>query len=156
MNKYVILNNPLDKKSRDFVTANPSYQVINFYEEVPSEEYIEYLSKGLPMVSVFPAVCDTEEKIVANDPIDMEQALQSISDSILLVNVDIVFKAKTKRNDLFGSTKWIQERHKDELEMNVSTTITGSKYIEWLEYWQSLRDMSFSDVNNIVFPNQPE
>jgi len=154
MNKYVILHNPHDKKSREFVLAHPALQVVEFYTETPSAELIEYCSKSLPHPSIFPCIVDTELKIKIDDAQSLESALEKIE---ILLNRDLalVSDAKNTRRDLLSSTAWIRERHSDELVNYGSTTLSAEQYQAWLSYWQALRDMDFSNPQNIVFPTQP-
>lgn len=65
---------------------------------------------------------------------------------------------KAKRTALMNSTRWIWERHHDEIEMGIPTSITDATYQQWLQYWQSLRDLPDQegfDPENPVWPDQP-
>lgn len=154
MDKYVILHNPHDKKSRDFVTANPEMQVIEFYT-TPTNEFVEYCSKNLPLPSIFPCVVDTEAKVKIDNVQSFEEALEKIAELQDRTTRAKIFDAKNLRNELFASTSWLRERHADEIALQLPTTLSEEQWSSWLEYWQKLRDMDFSEPDNIVFPKQP-
>ena len=41
---------------------------------------------------------------------------------------------------------WVRDRHRDQLELGVDTTLTAEQFTELLAYMQSLRDWPQSDV----------
>ena len=54
---------------------------------------------------------------------------------------------RTKRNSFLGETDWMVVK-----AVEAGTTIES----KLKTYWQELRDMVFSDVENIVYPTVPE
>ena len=54
---------------------------------------------------------------------------------------------RTKRNSFLGETDWMVTK-----AIESGTTIES----KWKTYRQKLRDMDFSDVDNIVYPIVPE
>ncbi|MBH3400778.1 phage tail protein [Pseudomonas fluorescens] len=44
------------------------------------------------------------------------------------------------RDRELGSTEWLVARHRDELDMSRSTTITAERFVDLLDYRQLLRD----------------
>ena len=54
---------------------------------------------------------------------------------------------RTKRNSFLGETDWMVVK-----AVEAGTTIES----KWKTYRQELRDMDFSDVDNIVYPTQPD
>jgi len=60
------------------------------------------------------------------------------------------------REQKFEETKWVRERHYDNLEASIDDS---ANWRAWLAYWQALRDMpeqeGFSEVNP-NWPVQPE
>ncbi|WP_215807251.1 phage tail assembly chaperone [Aeromonas jandaei] len=48
--------------------------------------------------------------------------------------------ARFQRSALISNTDWLVNRHRDELDIGSSTTITASQYSELQEYRRSLRD----------------
>ena len=54
---------------------------------------------------------------------------------------------RTKRNSFLGETDWMVVK-----AVEAGTTIES----KWKTYRQELRDMDFSDVDNIVYPTVPE
>jgi hypothetical protein len=154
MDKYIILHNKHSKISRDFVAANPSYQSIDWYGDQEDPSFQEYNAKEYPSPRAFPSVVDTELKIISDTPATIEEAIQDIAARYDYYRLK---KIRFERNDLLKTTKWIQERHKDELELGVATSLTPEKYDEWLQYWKDLRDFpSIVDLDNPVWPIQPE
>lgn len=55
------------------------------------------------------------------------------------------------------SCSWLIERHRDEIDMGRTTTLTNEQYQQWLTYRQQLRDIpqTLTDFNNFVWPNIP-
>lgn len=45
-----------------------------------------------------------------------------------------------------SSTEWLVNRHRDEQDMNLSTTLSGEQFAELLAYRQALRDWPQSQV----------
>jgi hypothetical protein len=64
---------------------------------------------------------------------------------------------RSQRDMLLSGTKWIQERHQDELALGLPTTLSQSIYTNWLQYWQALRALpdSTPDLDAITWPAQP-
>jgi hypothetical protein len=77
MDKIVIVYNKHSKTSNDFVTANPTTQTIDCFGQ--DSNYHEYVAKDLPKVSKFPAVVDTELKLVSNNPETLQAGLDNIT-----------------------------------------------------------------------------
>ncbi|MEO8643072.1 phage tail assembly chaperone [Pseudomonas sp.] len=44
------------------------------------------------------------------------------------------------RDSQVSSTEWLVMRHRDELDLDITTTLTASQFIELLNYRQKLRD----------------
>ena len=61
---------------------------------------------------------------------------------------------RNKRKNLINSVLWQIERHKQEKELNINTTLTNEEYLNLLKYIQTLRDIptqkGFPD--NVIFP----
>lgn len=49
------------------------------------------------------------------------------------------------RDTELSQVTWLRDRHRDELELGRSTTLTAEQYVELLEYMQQLRDWPQSD-----------
>jgi hypothetical protein len=66
-------------------------------------------------------------------------------------------EVRAKRDKIIETTRWIKQRHSDEQELGLTTTLSGAKFNDWLNYWQELRDIpqQQDDPNNIVWPQQP-
>jgi len=47
---------------------------------------------------------------------------------------------RRRRDRQIESVKWVRERHRDELDLGVNTTLTAPQFSELLVYIQSLRD----------------
>lgn len=48
--------------------------------------------------------------------------------------------ARAWRDDEIESLRWLRERHREEVELGVSSTLTAEQYVELLTYVQALRD----------------
>ena len=61
---------------------------------------------------------------------------------------------RNKRNNLINSVLWQVERHKQEKELNINTTLTNEEYLNLLKYIQTLRDITAQDgfPDNVIFP----
>jgi len=65
------------------------------------------------------------------------------------------------RESMFLQTEWLKLRHRDQIDRGTTTSLTSEQYIEWLNYWQYLRDLNLTtdrenrDPFSIVFPEQP-
>ena len=62
------------------------------------------------------------------------------------------------RAQKFADTKWIRERHQEESELEVVSSLTTEQYNAWLAYWQALRDMPNQegfDPENPSWPTEP-
>ncbi|WP_443693039.1 hypothetical protein ACRZ5O_06765 [Pseudomonas protegens] len=49
-------------------------------------------------------------------------------------------QARTWRDGEIERVKWLRERHRDELDRNRSTTLSGEQFVQLLDYIQALRD----------------
>jgi hypothetical protein len=66
------------------------------------------------------------------------------------------------RDILLSNADEIISRHRSQKELKdlghiAETTITNAKYVEWLLYKQTLRDLPNNiDLNNPIYPTKPE
>jgi len=58
---------------------------------------------------------------------------------LLSVGIDIDAERSWRDGELAG-LMWLRERHRDQLEISVDTTLTGEQFTELLHYMQDLRD----------------
>lgn len=56
------------------------------------------------------------------------------------------------RDDALSDVRWLRERHRDEQDMQLATTLTGEQFAELLAYLQALRDWPQSEV----FPDREQ
>lgn len=69
---------------------------------------------------------------------------------------------RKKRDQKIGETIWMYERHKQEKELKMPTTLSDEKLEEWLAYWQTLREFPDSitkipkNAEDIRFPDPPD
>ncbi|KAA0179507.1 hypothetical protein FX016_18325 [Cupriavidus gilardii] len=68
-----------------------------------------------------------------------------------------VSEAKSRRDSLLRSSDWIVHRHRDEVDGGFPLTLAQSKYREWLEYRQKLRDVPEQEgfPDSIEWPMEP-
>ena len=61
---------------------------------------------------------------------------------------------RNKRDNLINGILWKVERHKQQKELNIKTTLTDAEYIELLKYIQALRDITAQNgfPDNVIFP----
>lgn len=64
---------------------------------------------------------------------------------------------RDKRDGLIKLCNWIVERHREQVELEIATTITQGQYMAWLSYRQVLRDFpaTITDINSVRFPTPP-
>lgn len=60
-----------------------------------------------------------------------------------------------ERDFLFEETKWIRERHLDEISFGGPTTLNYLEYEVYLNFWKSLRNLGNTHPLNVVFPELP-
>ncbi|WLH91542.1 phage tail assembly chaperone [Pseudomonas sp. FP453] len=69
-----------------------------------------------------------------------------------VIEIDLAVVERLWRDAEIESAKWLRERHRDELEIGVNTTLTTEQFSELLLYVQSLRDWPQSPN----FPNNQQ
>jgi hypothetical protein len=69
-----------------------------------------------------------------------------------VIEIDLEVVERMWRDAEIESVKWLRERHRDELEIGVDTTLATEQFSELLLYVQSLRDWPQSPN----FPNNQE
>lgn len=144
MEKIVILHNSLDKASRDWISANPSSNLVIDWYSADSNK-AEYYAKSLPHPSVFPAVVDTELKMIVNAPSSLQAALDAM---VAAANdkTSQICAARRKRDMLLSSSDFI---------LNSDSPASDDCKAEYVVYRQSLRDLDFSNPDTLVFPIAP-
>lgn len=159
MNEIVILYNQYDEASRKFCENNSSIQTVSWYgprTEVEQKTFEEYCSLELPHPSIFPCVVNTVHKFIVHSASDMAAATLEIEDKISK-KATFIAAVREARDKIFSETKWIQQRHQDELLLGAGTTLTDAQYQEWLQYWKALRDITknITDPNLVIWPQKP-
>ncbi|MDE1531700.1 phage tail assembly chaperone [Pseudomonas carnis] len=115
-------------------TANyPKRMLPDDVVEVTDEQF-RYLLTGQNAGKVL--AVDAGGQPVLNDPV--------------LDAVEVASQERIWRDGEFERVKWLRERHRDELEQSVQTTLTDDQYRELLAYMQLLREWPQSPS----FPNQ--
>lgn len=56
------------------------------------------------------------------------------------IPADPVATERAWRDDQLSSVVWLRDRHRDQLEIDAETTLTGDQFQELLVYMQALRD----------------
>jgi len=133
----------------------------NFSENLP-EGYIKVLSSGNPgdneyQISVRGTPVkqgdDWIETWVFEDRYTPEELTKYNSDKVQ----NQWDSMRDKRDGAIKESSWIIERHREQLELGVNTTITNGEYLAWLSYRQELRDypQTITDINSVRLPNKP-
>lgn len=69
-------------------------------------------------------------------------------------------RIRGEREYLISSAEWVVDRHRNEVELGIETTISQSQYVEVLRYFQALRDIPQSQGDrqpkHVVFPRRPK
>jgi hypothetical protein len=153
LNKYVILHNPYDKQSREFVAQYPGEQIISWYDN-HDQLFQDYHSKNLPHPSRFPSVVDTELKMM----VDLPATLQTAKDYFIVIETkkndnlerirNRLVQIRTERDQLLAETDWL---------MVVDSPASDDCVESYKEYRQLLRELPehIADVDSIVWPTKP-
>lgn len=75
----IILHNSAIENSRNFVTLNPGFKVLDWSNPNDATEIDGYHLGGNPSISSFPSVVDTDKKILSREPENMEEAIYEIN-----------------------------------------------------------------------------
>jgi len=61
------------------------------------------------------------------------------------------------RDHALIQSEWVVQRHRDQKELGVATSISDAEYMAWLTYRQELRDFpsTVADINNYALPTAP-
>lgn len=64
---------------------------------------------------------------------------------------------KRVRDELIESSRWVIERHRDQVALGITPTLSEAQYQAWLAYVQALRDLpqDYPDAMEIVWPLPP-
>lgn len=73
--------------------------------------------------------------ISAIDPAELANALPADP-------VDLALDVRSKRDVLIEGTRWMVERHRDQIDAGTATTLTVAQFANVLIYRQALRDIS--------------
>lgn len=104
-----------------------------------------------------------EEKVIAglevlpsNMKIENGKLVQKSQDEIfneMTLEEKAIF-IRNKRDNLINNVIWQVERHKQEKELNINTTLTNEEYLNLLKYIQTLRDITTQEgfPENVTFP----
>lgn len=90
-----------------------------------------------------------------------EDAWQNALSPYLVPPEDQVARAweilRAQRLALIVETKWIRSRHEEQKTLGIQTTLSEEQYLEWLAYWQALRDLPENTTNPFLvdWPEQP-
>jgi hypothetical protein len=74
------------------------------------------------------------------------------------VTAQAMAQVRAQRDSLIDGSRWIKQRHQDEQELGVATSLSSETYQAWLNYWQQLRalpDQPGFDPTNVTWPTQP-
>lgn len=65
--------------------------------------------------------------------------------------------ARKQRDALVSQSDWVVNRHRDQIDSNVATSLTPAQYQTWLVYRQALRDISKQSgwPSLVQWPTQP-
>lgn len=64
---------------------------------------------------------------------------------------------RAKRHEALIRSDWVIQRHKDQKELGVPTSLSDAEYMAWLTYRQELRDFpdTVTNIDNYAFPTKP-
>ena len=112
-----------------------------------NEEIPEELNPAYVLIGKVSDNLTNQELQEVIDNFDYEQAKRNVK----------LQEVKNERNKRLEKCDWIIRRHKDQLDLGAATDLSNEKFLEWLQYRQDLRDFpEVVDLNNVVFPNEPD
>lgn len=69
----------------------------------------------------------------------IDDALVPLPDPVVSP-AELAASSRTWRDGVIEDVKWLRERHRDEIDLGVGTTLTADQFRELLVYMQALRD----------------
>lgn len=72
-------------------------------------------------------------------------------------DMDLAISKRSERDQMIDECQWMINRHKDEVELSMSTSLSSGQYGELLSYRQALRDMpgDIVDSSDWIWPVVP-
>lgn len=141
-----ILYNGFCKKSINFKNANPEIESIDWYNDINKRN--EYIGDGLPIPSVFPAVVDTENKLILNGVVSIDDAITFFSEQ---TNKELEIKKNEIRN--------IRNAYLLQSDSYLLSDFPRGEIAEQdiLDYRQSLRDLPGQErfPESVEWPTNP-
>lgn len=117
-----------------------------YYSQITGSTYLEGIHHEMP-VDAQPISEELFNEVIANpDPSKVRshdaQGLPILIDpsQVVLTFDELAAQERSWRNSQVSSTEWLVTRHRDEQDMQLTTTLSAEQFAELLGYRQALRD----------------
>lgn len=109
--------------------------------EITSEQYVEALAQRSQGQEVY--LAESMDKLEYRKPVEAEEQKWTM--------------IRAQRDFLLNEMSWLVERHREQLDLGVETTLSEARYKALLKYRQALRDLpaSETDPEAIKWPKPP-
>lgn len=133
----------------DFASCLPEgYEAVR-PGSIPADDPLKVVSEGHPSLvdSVWVRTWVQSDKFTAEELQAMDA--QKTADKWV--------QLRDARNEKISECSWIIERHRDQKDAGLPTSITEQEYGAWLLYRQQLRDFppTVTDIDNVQWPSAP-
>ena len=93
---------------------------------------------------VIPIDAETIDQVIANPPMGKMRAHRQDGTpylvDLVLTPEEVAALERAWRDSVLAQAVWLRDRHRDQLEIGGSTTLTAEQFQELLVYMQALRD----------------
>lgn len=121
----------------------------SFYSPSTGSIYFAAVHALMPD-DVIPIDAETIDKVIANPPMGKMRAHRQDGTpylvDLVLTHEEVAALERAWRDSVLAQAVWLRDRHRDQLEIGGSTTLTAEQFQELLVYMQSLRDWPQSNL----------
>ena len=117
---------------------------MRYYSKTTGSTYLDSLHSTMPD-DVVPITEDRYLEVFANRPLGKacghdDEGLPILIDPPALTSVERAEQERGWRDEQINRILWLRERHRDQLDLNQSPTLTADQFNELLTYIRDLRD----------------
>ncbi|MEN5244297.1 phage tail protein [Pseudomonas atacamensis] len=117
---------------------------MRYYSKATGSTYLDSLHSRMPD-DVVPITEDRYLEVFANRPLGKvcghdQEGLPILIDIPALTPVERAEEERGWRDEQISAILWLRERHRDQLDLNQSSTLTADQFNELLNYIRQLRD----------------
>jgi hypothetical protein len=140
---------PLTSFPEDFANNLPEGYVCVLPSGKPAQDDLKVITEVTPVLTDeqwFQVWVEsdryTAEELVVKQAADLAMQWESLRDD---------------RDEAITACDWVIQRHREQVELSATTSITNGQYMAWLDYRQQLRDFpsTVQDPASAVLPTPP-